>query len=205
MEHITYNFDMKFCESNIDRIISDSIKRNYTNILFFGNIIESKGVIELIRLIENVELSSFGINIIIAGKDSRNIINNNYFRIHDKCVCITRYINDDEMKFLYTNCDFIILPYKEISQSGVLETAVKFNKPTITSKNNYFTEFFDKYPSFGHCIDTSNTIIFAESILKICRTKSNNYFKNEELNLFNKNKNISFDNFISKLTNTYNE
>lgn len=205
LEHIEYDFNKSYSQINIEKKIFSSINKNYTNLLFFGNLLESKGLNDLIDIIQKHDFNNNKINIIIAGKDSKNIIKKHRSLIEKKCKIITRHINDDEMKFLYSHCNYVILPYKQISQSGVLETAVKYRKPSITSEINYFRTFFKKYPSFGHCVNTTNSDTFIKSILKICSSNSYKYFNSKDLSKFKQSKENNFATFTSGLIDAYNE
>jgi glycosyltransferase involved in cell wall biosynthesis len=44
------------------------------------------------------------------------------------------YKNDEELLAYFLECDFVVLPYKEASQSGVLLTALTLGKPVIATK-----------------------------------------------------------------------
>ena len=54
-------------------------------------------------------------------------------------------------------CDYVFLPYRHISQSGVLEMAVYFRKPVITSGLSYFRETLGMFPSFGFAAEGTET------------------------------------------------
>jgi hypothetical protein len=69
---------------------------------------------------------------------------------------LLRYITDYELSYLFSKVDYIFLPYKEISQSGVLEMAVNFRKPVITSSHSYFRDFLSRFPSFGFSADSED-------------------------------------------------
>ena len=62
---------------------------------------------------------------------------------------IDRHINDDELVYLYVHTDFILLPYKKSSQSGIFAMAAYFHKPMILSEIPYFKKMIEEYPSFG--------------------------------------------------------
>ena len=48
----------------------------------------------------------------VAGSDKGRMMVD--LEVPENVVKILRYINDDELKFLFSNCDVMILPYKEI-------------------------------------------------------------------------------------------
>lgn len=107
---------------------------NETIALFFGQIKEVKGLDILIKAFPKQD----NLKLYIAGKpwkddfskyqyliDERGLNNHVYLRIE--------YVNENERDLLYSACDIIILPYKEIYQSGVLLMSMSFQLPVIAS------------------------------------------------------------------------
>lgn len=110
------------------------LPNNETIALFFGQIKEVKGLDILLKAFPRKEQ----LKLIIAGKpwkddfskyqniiDERKLKNNTYLKI--------KYVDENERDLLYSACDFIILPYKEIYQSGVLLMSMSFALPIIAS------------------------------------------------------------------------
>lgn len=144
--HFQYDFDKHFDESSIDSEVKNAVVEGKNNFLFFGQIRESKGIdvlIDAIGLLEGDE----SLNIIIAGSDKYGLMSSVKLPQNVKLIC--RYIRDDELSFLFTKAQAVILPYKEIFQSGVLEMVVYFRKFAIMSDVRAFQEFVNLYPSFG--------------------------------------------------------
>lgn len=52
-------------------------------------------------------------------------------------------------RYLYQNVDYLSLPYRKTSQSGILEMAFYFKKPIIASDVTYFRKTLEEFPSFG--------------------------------------------------------
>ncbi len=46
---------------------------------------------------------------------------------------VPRFIGDDELPAYFRRADLVVLPYREIDQSGVLFTALAFGKPLLLS------------------------------------------------------------------------
>lgn len=153
--HFSYDQSIDFNETEISQEVRSLISLSRINILFFGHIRSSKGVeyiIDLARMASSPD-SSFLFNFIVAGNDPDSLINTILKKAPvtgKNCLSVlSRYVTDDEMRYLFTMTDCVILPYKKISQSGVLEMAVGFRKPVITSSLDYFREFLDRFPTFG--------------------------------------------------------
>lgn len=147
--HFEYNTDSAYKLNNISKTIISSIKRDKINLLFFGNITYSKGIDIFIHSInELTDEVKEQINVIIAGKTLDDTFSKCDTTSEVFCVSI-QHLNDDEMKFLYSQTDYVVLPYRQTSQSGVLEMAIHYKKPVIASDIPYFSMMLDKYPSFG--------------------------------------------------------
>lgn len=53
---------------------------------------------------------------------------------------VARFITDDELPAFFRRADLVVLPYREIDQSGVLFTALAFGKPLLLSDVGGFPE-----------------------------------------------------------------
>jgi glycosyltransferase involved in cell wall biosynthesis len=53
---------------------------------------------------------------------------------------VPRFIGDDELPAYFRRADLVVLPYREIDQSGVLFTALAFGKPLLLSDVGGFPE-----------------------------------------------------------------
>ncbi len=53
---------------------------------------------------------------------------------------VTRFVGDDELPSYFARADLVVLPYREIEQSGVLFTALAFGKPLLVSDVGGFAE-----------------------------------------------------------------
>ena len=56
---------------------------------------------------------------------------------------VPRFITDDELPAYFRRADLVVLPYREIDQSGVLFTALAFGKPMLLSDVGGFPEVAD--------------------------------------------------------------
>lgn len=198
--HIHYKIELQYNLGNIAKDVQDCYKENRKYFLFFGHIRPSKGIFELLSAIETINDTCDILKIIIAGQDTENNLGsykNSIPRLNNTKI-INRYINEDEMKYLFENSDFILLPYREISQSGILEMAVTFKKPILASNIPYFQNIINEYPSFGQLVNPKNSQEFAKSLISVANnlTKKEFYIEKDLENYSNQN---IFDEFISKL------
>ncbi len=142
-----------------DRIIPEEVKslisKGKLNILFFGQMRFSKGIETVLSLAGRISDSRDydGINLIIAGSDSKHLIEKlisiNELKGLKSVSVLIRYITDIELRYLFSRTNYVFLPYKEVSQSGVMEMAFTYRKPVITSPLGYFRNVIYRFPSFG--------------------------------------------------------
>ncbi|HII4480856.1 glycosyltransferase family 4 protein [Clostridium perfringens] len=110
--------------------LKDSLTSDFA--LFFGRIDKYKGVDRLVEAhCAACENQEYKIQLVIAGKNISKKPLNILQASHT--LMLDRYISDGEMQWLFEHCKFVVLPYYEASQSGVLPIAYKYGKPVIVS------------------------------------------------------------------------
>ena len=58
---------------------------------------------------------------------------------------VPRFITDPEVPAFFRRADLVVLPYREIDQSGVLASALAFGKPIVASAVGGFAELADEH------------------------------------------------------------
>lgn len=112
--------------------LSEDYRKGFA--LFFGRIDKYKGVDRLVRTFKEItENKTEEIPLIIAGKGILDDISKEIILKGESILLLNRFINDAEMIWLFKNCKFVVLPYTEASQSGILPIAYAFGKPVIAS------------------------------------------------------------------------
>ena len=121
--------------TKMDALEKLNLDSEYQYALFFGQIKKVKG---LDVLLEAFPDNLPDLKLVVAGKpwkddfsEYQKIIDKR--KINDKVHTIIRYITEEERDLLYNAASFIILPYKEIFQSGVLLMAMSYGLPIIVS------------------------------------------------------------------------
>lgn len=141
-------------------------------ILFFGNLDYYKGVDILIEGINYlpVELRN-QIRLIIAGNSkSREYLNEIHSMIERssfnfKTIAHLKYINDEDIEKYFMAADCIVLPYRDIYQSGVLFMAYNFGLPTLATKvGNFENDIIEN--KTGYLIDSTTPESVAITINK---------------------------------------
>lgn len=166
--HFKYSIKKNYQTKNLGLDIISAIEKASVNYLLFGNITEEKGILELLGLIKSLNNKArfSNVNFIITGQDVNGIIKRYSLKSTGNLKIITRHVNDDELIYLFNSCCFVLLPYKSVSQSGVLEMAIHFDKQIITSKLKYFKDILSKYNSFGYSFDLFDNKSFINVISK---------------------------------------
>ncbi|MDE6378961.1 MAG: glycosyltransferase [Muribaculaceae bacterium] len=178
--HFKYVFPREYDSASIPAELRDAVAPDKINVLFFGNITREKGIDILLDAVNNLcDEDARRINVIVAGKDIDGV----YKRVRikpDRSVSIfSRHISDDELRFLYENVDYLALPYRKTSQSGILEMAFYFKKPIIASDIPYFRKMLTQFPSFGY-LDGNSSRDFSFALHEILKRNPSDFFKDED-------------------------
>lgn len=111
----------------------EEIKNENSYILFFGNVVDYKGVDLLVTAFEKIE-ELIGLKLVIAGcgvscpTRSPNVIR------------INRFIDDSEVRCLFEKAKIVVYPYRSATMSGVLSLAFFFKKKILLSDVPFFLE-----------------------------------------------------------------
>jgi glycosyltransferase involved in cell wall biosynthesis len=138
------------------------------NLLFFGQVKKVKG---LDILLEAMTMLDDSFKLTIAGK-SRDDSMKNYSEIITRLQkkgsleIISRHVTDSERDFLMRNCDAVILPYRQIYQSGVLLMAMSYGKSVIASDLPAFSEIIDDGHN-GLLFERNNPVSLASAIKRL--------------------------------------
>jgi len=120
---------------------------NDTLLLFFGVLKEEKGLLLLVDSIKQLkERSVDGFRVVIAGKPShglteeciRSIISD--YSISDLIDFRSGFVDDADVQKYYASADYVLLPYLNISESGVLLYSMTVGTPSICSNLEEFNE-----------------------------------------------------------------
>lgn len=106
--------------------------------LFFGVVDERKGIGELAKLMSDESLPT-DFKLLVAGGNcvpaSNSSLQSEISRMINQSNCVARLerIPFDEVERYFAACDFVLVPYKEGTTSGVLKLALAFGKPVIAT------------------------------------------------------------------------
>lgn len=141
---------------------------NFKYILFFGQIKKVKNLDVLLRAMVDVNPS---VKLIVAGKVWKDdfdvyqqIIEQN--KINDKVILDIQFISNDKRELYFKSADLMVLPYKEIYQSGVLLMAMSYGTPSLVSDIPPFKEIISDQVD-GFLFESNNEKDLAQKINSI--------------------------------------
>jgi len=183
--HFSYEFSKEINPHEVAPEIKDAVKTDKINFLFFGQLRQTKGITILQQAINILKQKDFTGNIIIAGMDKEHFIDET--QQPPFVQTILRYITDSELNQLFSSCQYVLLPYTEIYQSGVLEVVIYFRCPALMSDIPYFNQTIDQFPSFGHLYHPNTPEALAELMNRIIKgdVTGGKYFVEKDIAKYN--------------------
>lgn len=117
---------------------------NRTNLLFFGRVMRYKGLHKYIKMFDNIE----GVKITVAGHvDSRL---KKYIQKSASCEILEGYISDDLLDCLILRCDYVFMPYDDVTNTNVHILAFERARPVLRTD----------IPGFRHWINVNEDLVF---------------------------------------------
>ena len=209
---IPHGANYKLLEKVNKDILNDCIKKIKSfkaeryNFLFAGNIHKNKGLDILLKAWkEHINRYSKD-KLFIIGKPNYNL--DYELQLVKSCkssiIISFGYKSDEELLAYFLECDFVVLPYKEASQSGVLLTALTLGKPVIATNVGALPEVVNIVKG-GYIVEPNNTQHLYLAINKASEITRDKLIKWNEDIKYKTNKYFSWD-AIAKLTyNFYKE
>jgi D-inositol-3-phosphate glycosyltransferase len=113
-------------------------------LLFFGFIKKYKGLDLLLDAFSKASNINSKLHLIIAGAAESDELGRHYTdkikKIHsaDRILFHNSFIDDKEVQYYFQASDIVVLPYRQISHSGVMHLAYSFGKPLIVTDTGDF-------------------------------------------------------------------
>lgn len=191
--HFKYGFQKDYVKESLPEEVSKCFKSGFKKFLFFGNLTVVKGIDTVTEVFNQIATDGDAFELVIAGKNV-NGFDFSPLKGNSNITIIDRHITDDELVYLYSNTDYVLLPYKKSSQSGILAMSAYFKKPMILSDIPYFKSVIDSYPSFGITapIEDFYTVIKEH----IANPRLETFFTKEDCDSFEMKK--EFDAFVKE-------
>jgi glycosyltransferase involved in cell wall biosynthesis len=134
-------------------------------ILFFGTINGNKGIEYLCEAMTRVFEKKPDLHLVIAGKGNFYFDISKYAqdpRVH----IMNRFIIDEEQVSLIANCEMVVCPYIDATQSGVIMSAFGLNKPVIASNVGGLGEMLES-GRHGLLVEPRNVEQLTQAILSM--------------------------------------
>ena len=199
---ILSNLSKKISTNSAKQQLSYNIEKKI--FLFFGLIREYKGLdilLSAINLINKNLVDKF--ECIIVGENYENLskykkIIHNDFKNNIKWV--SEYIEDDKVGLYFSASDFVVLPYKKGSQSGIIPMAYHYSKPIIASNIEGLTEMVITNKT-GYIFENKN-VNELKNIMEKCINGQDKIDYNS-INMFAKK--LSIESYTKNIINFINE
>ncbi len=101
-------------------------------VLFFGQITSHKGLDVLFPAMKKVHEKYSNVKLVVAGRGAFSFDISEYEQM-DYIDIQNRFIPDDELAELIQGTQFVVCPYNDATQSGVVMSAFAFNKPVVAT------------------------------------------------------------------------
>lgn len=141
--------------------------------LFFGFVRPYKGLGVLLRAMPEI-LKSVDASLLIVGEFWKR--REPYDRaiadlgIVDSVRIIDRYVPDNEVALYFRASDVVVLPYREATQSGVVQIAYGFRKPVITSDVGGLPEVVEDGKT-GYVVSREDPAKLAAAVLRFAEDR----------------------------------
>lgn len=176
----------------------DLQKRNYRKVLFFGRIVEYKGLDILLAAWKNLSLENA--QLIIAGEGDispyKKLLEN-----QKNIEVLNYYIDEKKIREIFSKASLLVLPYKDATQSGVLSIAYYYSMPVIaTSVGGLPDVVIDKKTGWlinpNSVLELTNALSEALSSADLLKRRGKNakIFAEE---------NLSWEKIVSKIYSTF--
>jgi glycosyltransferase involved in cell wall biosynthesis len=173
-----YRFPLMKITDNPEQVLSSQFdqhhERNEIKFLFIGGLRPEKGVQLLIDsftgiLNANIEQK---ISLTIAGK---SIPGMTFHSTSSDIKIIDKYISDHEFLFLISEADYVVLPYLEGTNSGILSTVSSTLTPVIASNLPMFVE--SSFIAKNNLFEKASL----DSLSELLLSKINNYSESKQV------------------------
>lgn len=162
-----------------------------SHILFIGRLSPYKGVDVLLKAMSDVYAEYPEEKLVIAGRSINGYEpDQEMVDLHEgKTTVLNRYIPNEELVELITRAKFIVCPYIEATQSGVVMTAFALDTPVIATKTGAFSEYIEDHKT-GRLVEANCSASLGKGIIEMLRDKQ---YLGMISNLVAHNKNNAWD------------
>ena len=158
-----------FQKKNITKLKKYNLDKDKITFLFFGLIREYKGIDVLLNAINKIDNRKLKkTNFLIVGESYVNIDKYKKILNEDRRRYVqwyNQFIPDQEVSSFFSLSDYVVLPYKKASQSGIIPMAYQFNRPVICSDVLGLKELINEDTGFIFKNENVNDL---KEIIEVC-------------------------------------
>lgn len=145
----------------------------HNRILFFGRISEYKGLGNLLEAVKMLKSQGININLRVVGNGTLTEREKELIcELKTSVELHNRWINDDEIQSFFQDIDFVVLPYIEATQSGIVMLSYAMNKAVLATNVGALDEQVTN--ETGKLVSPNNITALANGIREMYE---NNIFK----------------------------
>lgn len=139
--------------------------KNY--ILYFGSINPHKGIKYLCEAMYLIREQVPDLQLIIAGRGNFDF-NIEEYQKKLNIKIINRFVTDEELVYLIRKSRFVVCPYIDATQSGVVMSAFALNKPVVATNVGALPEMIENR-RHGLLVPPKNSKEIAHAIIEMCQ------------------------------------
>ena len=134
--------------------------------LFFGRLIKYKGIDVLMRSLDDILIKHPDEKLVIAGRGDLSEYEEITNRFRANLEIHNEFIPDNEVERYFRDVDFVVAPYTNATQSGVVLLSYSFARPVIASNSGGLPEqVVDGYS--GYIVQANDSVELANTINKM--------------------------------------
>jgi glycosyltransferase involved in cell wall biosynthesis len=143
--------------------------------LFFGYVRKYKGLDILLRAMPEIVRARNSVKLLVAGEFYDNP--EPYYQIikelnlEGRVKIINKFIPNEEVAKFYAACDFVALPYRSATQSGILGIAYGFERPVVITNVGGLAESVDEGKT-GFVVEPESPSAFAKAVIQFYERRS---------------------------------
>lgn len=156
-------FTFMHVKDNVDNLQNPSQKGDF--ILFSGKISRYKGLDYLLPAMEQVHATFPDVKLVVAGKGDFHFDISRYKEL-DYIEFRNYFIAEEELVDLIKKSKFVVCPYTDATQSGVVMSAFAFNKPVVVTNVGGLPEMVGN-GKYGLIVSNKNVGALVDGINKM--------------------------------------
>ncbi|MEO6694561.1 MAG: glycosyltransferase, partial [Ignavibacteria bacterium] len=172
--------------------------RNEKVILFFGYIRKYKGLNYLIEAMPEI-LKKVKLKLLVVGefyedeKKYRQQINE--MKLVDSVKVVSDFVSDENVKYFFSACDAVVLPYVNATQSGIIQIAYYYDKPVIATDVGGLSDAV-KNNETGFIISPQSSKAVADALIRFYEEELEEKFS---ANAASEKKKYNWEEFVSSI------